>query len=109
LAAPALHVHNAAFPHAAGAAELLPALDDIADPDRVGPCPQAGLPAVIRRGRDSDGRDTWWHVDGSLTKRGWREVAGAPVQVVTRVEAPNKQLAGHTTPASLPSDAGATR
>lgn len=42
------------------------------DPDGVGPLPALAAKVespVIRRGRDGDGFATWWHADGSLTKR----------------------------------------
>jgi hypothetical protein len=62
---------------------------ELADPDVVGPCPQAGLPAVVRRARSADGWDTWWHVDGSITKRGVR--AGESLPRVLRVPAMKPQ------------------
>ncbi len=68
-----------------------------ADPDEVGPCPQADLPAVLRRGRDVDGQDTWWHADGSITKRGTRAVAGEVVPFVTRMQAVLERV-GRDTP-----------
>jgi hypothetical protein len=47
-----------------------PAGATLPDPDRVGDCPRKGI-AVLRRGIDpADGRPTWWHVDGTITKRG---------------------------------------
>ena len=51
----------------------------VADPDRIGPCPGLGTRAphaspVVRRAVDHDGWPTWWHEDGSLTKRVIQEV-----------------------------------
>ena len=46
------------------------ASSELPDPDRVGECPREGVfPRVIRRGIDVDRWPTWWHLDGSLTKR----------------------------------------
>lgn len=46
-------------------------LEALPDPDRVGECPREPLESkVVRRGIDpADRWPTWWHVDGSLTKR----------------------------------------
>lgn len=68
-----------------------------ADPDHVGPCPQVDLPAVLRRGRDADGQDTWWHADGSITKRGTRTIAGQAVPFVMRMPATPESV-GRDTP-----------
>lgn len=47
------------------------------DPDRVGPCPEAYAHLrVERRGLDEEGRPTWWHADGSVTKRIVQRVRG---------------------------------
>ena len=46
---------------------------EIPDPDNLGTCPQWGgstsISPVVRRAIDADGWPTWWHADGSLTKR----------------------------------------
>ncbi len=55
---------------------------DLPDPDRIGPCPRAGI-AVVRRGIDPlDGRPTWWHADGSMTKRVQQVVRNADDEVL---------------------------
>ena len=54
------------------------------DPDRIGPCPESGLP-VVRQGRDLDGLDTWWHADGSITKRTVTEIEGVPMPAIVRL------------------------
>jgi hypothetical protein len=77
----------------ASATALVPAVlggaavdaDELPDPDEVGPCPEPGLPPVLRRGRDGDGLETWWHSDGSLTKRSTQRVDGEVVPVTVRV------------------------
>lgn len=74
-----------------GAAVVDP--DDLADPDEIGPCPEPGLPPVLRRGRDADGLETWWHTDGSLTKRSTQRVDGEVVPVTVRV-LPQRPLSG---------------
>lgn len=58
--------------------------NDVLDPDQVGPCPEAGLPAVARQGIDVDGAPTWWHADGSVTKRVSQVRDGIAVPVVVR-------------------------
>lgn len=69
------------------------------DPDGVGPCPEVGLPRVLRRGRDADGWATWWHADGTMTKRGVRTVAGEAVPFVMRLK---PELPPSTANASMP-------
>lgn len=59
---------------------------EVPDPDGVGPCPEAK--AFVRRGIDGDGLATWWHADGSMTKRAvqvLRDAAGNELRVPVRV------------------------
>jgi hypothetical protein len=74
--------------------------DPVADPDGVGACPQNGLPSVTRRGLDGDGCATWWHADGSITKRGVRQVEGEPMPFVMRLEPARVAPTHHAVPAS---------
>lgn len=60
---------------------------EVPDPDGVGPCPEAK--AFVRRGIDGDGLATWWHADGSMTKRAvqvLRDAAGNEHRVPVRVQ-----------------------
>jgi hypothetical protein len=57
-------------PIEAAPAVAVQSVGGLPDPDRVGPCPEAYASlAVARRGLDEEGRPTWWHVDGTITKR----------------------------------------
>jgi hypothetical protein len=65
---------------------------ELADPDRVGECPpwngEAATSPTVRRGIDGDGFPTWWHADGSLTKRvvqTGRDASGNPFRTPATV------------------------
>jgi hypothetical protein len=66
-------------------AAAAPRPNEVVDPDRIGSCPEAGLAPVVRQGRDLDGLDTWWHADGSITKRTVTEIGGVAVPAIVRL------------------------
>jgi len=86
---------------AGGAAVLLQGDLEVEDEDGVGPCPEPGLARVVRRGRDADGWATWWHADGSITKRGVRQVGGELLPFVMRLQ-PSQRQQGAAVPAASP-------
>jgi hypothetical protein len=70
------------------------------DRDGIGPCPEAGLPPVVGQGRDQDGLDTWWHADGSITKRTVSEIGGVAVPAIVRLKPAAGRVRGAGTPAN---------
>jgi hypothetical protein len=54
--------------------------------EALGPCPADVASPVVRSGLDADGWPTWWHADGSKTKRVLQHVGGAGVPAIVRMQ-----------------------